>query len=35
MVAPMDTELSGRIRICTSFDVLDMGPVYPDRNIVL
>lgn len=35
MVAPMDAELSSRIRVCTSFDILDMGPVDSDRDIVL
>jgi len=35
MVTPMDAELSGGVRICPLLDVLDMGPVYSDGDIVL
>lgn len=35
MIASMDAELSGRIGIRTLFDVLDMCPIYSDRDIML
>ncbi len=35
MVAPMYAELSRRIWVGSSFDVLDMGPVDSNRDIVL
>ena len=35
MVAPMDAELSGGVRIGPLLDVLDMSPVYSDGDIVL
>ena len=35
MVAAVDGELSSRVRICSRLDVLDMGSVDSDGNIVL
>ena len=35
MVAPMDAELPGRIRIGPLFDVLDMGPIYSYGDVML
>ena len=35
MITPMDAKLSSRIRIRSLFDVLDMGPVDPYRDIML
>ena len=35
MVASMDAELPGRIRICPRFDVLDVSPIDSNRYIVL
>ena len=35
MVAAVDTELSGDIRVGALLDVLDVSPVHPDWHVVL